>query len=267
MTIRVSYRYIRNTMPCKANVLLVMIIMCRLPNRCAALRANYTRRPLLGYRCVLGDQTRQTTLLNTARAQCVWRCLSSNDCKVVSFNHRLNNCELSDQLCVTVASAADFSINVYGIQRTLCSHWVPKSDFDEQKAVVFPQIAGNVPNLAVARKMVGEGLYPGKHQRFNAFPIITVVEENIIVSDGRGEVLLVDSACLLIWVPYTSPNILPIGSYAAGYDINGENLFVARAKIGGTYSIGYYKSSKLLAYFMINGEVRAATAMDILVLL
>ena len=144
----------------------------------------------------------------------VWRCLSSNDCKVA-----------------------------------------------------LPQTSGNTPNLAVARKSVGEGLYPGKHQRFGDFSIRTVVEENIIVSDGRGEVLLVDSTCLWIWVPYTSPNILPIGAYAAGYDISGETLFVARANFEGAYSIGYYKSNKLFGYFMIFGEVRTTTAMEILVFL
>ena len=96
---------------------------------------------------------------------------------------------------------------------------------------------------------------------------MTVVEENIIVSGDRGEVLLVDSACLWIWVPHTSPNTLPIGAFATGYGISGETLFVAKAKFEGTHSIGYYRSSKLLGYFMIFGEVRTTTAMDILVLL
>ena len=85
----------------------------------------------------------------------------------VSFNH--------------VASAVDFSINVYGIQCT-CSHSVPKSDYDAAKEIAFPQTSSeNAPNLAVARKSVLVGLYPEKHQRFNTFRIITVVWEEILI--------------------------------------------------------------------------------------
>ena len=128
---------------------------CHLLSTSAALRATFTRRPLLGYRCVLGNQTHQTTLLNIARAQCVWRCLSSNNCKVVSFNHRLNNCELSVQLCDMVASAADFSINVYGMKRILCSHWVPKSDYDAAKSVLIPHAStGNEKKYSSCQKKV-----------------------------------------------------------------------------------------------------------------
>ena len=250
-----------------SNALQLMLVAYYCASPCISMRANYTRQPLLGYRCMMNNPSYQITLNNTARTRCVWRCLSSNDCVVISFNHRLNNCELSMQLCDTVASAADFSINVYSIERKLCSLWVPKSEFDAQRAVKFRQNAGRADIIAVARKWENSGLFPGKHQRFNSFRIQIAVDENTFVTDGRGEILLVDSACLWKWIPYASPNILPIEALVAGYDVNREPLYVTRAKFQGVYSIGYYKSSTSLGYFMIVGGVSTSTVMHVLVIL
>ena len=149
-----------------AKWVLVMAITWYCVNPIVTSRTNFTRQPLFGYRCKLDDISNQTTVLSTAREQCVWRCLSSEDCKVVSYNHHLNSCELSIQFCDTIDSHADFSINVYGTYRPFCSRWVRKSEFDEQAAIVFLQKRRS-GNIAVARKKEGSGLYPGKHQRFD----------------------------------------------------------------------------------------------------
>ena len=93
------------------------------------------------------------------------------------------------------------------------------------------------------------------------------MNEDTVVKDDQGEVLLMDSECPWKWIPYTSPNILPGGAVEGGYDLNKEPLYVARAKFGDTYSIGYYMSSKLRGYFVISGEVKTRTVMDILVIL
>ena len=112
------------------------------------------------FMCVLEDPASQTTLLNTARAEYVWRCLSRHECVMVSHNHRLNSCELSMQLCEIVASNTEFSISVCGMDRQFCSSSVPKSEscclptesccvpteyqvgFLNLKAVVSPQAPG-----------------------------------------------------------------------------------------------------------------------------
>ena len=57
------------------------------------------------------------------------------------------------------------------------------------------------------------------------------MNEDTVVRDVGGEILLVDSECLWKWIPYTSPNMLPIGAVEAGYDLDKEPLYVAKAKI------------------------------------
>ena len=243
----------------------IMSFMWYCISHSAACRIRFARQPLLGYRCVRDDTSNQTTLFNTARAQCVWRCLSGN-CVVISYYRRLNNCELSMQLCDTVVPAADMSINIYSLHRKLCSKWVPKSKFDGQKAIIFPQNP-EIPwqKIAVARKEVDSAMFPGKHQLFSGFDIIIAVDDNRIVKDDIGEVLLVNSGCLFAWIPYSSLDKLPVGALVGGYDASKEPLHIARAVFEGFYSIGYYKSSKSLAYFMIYGEARTSNIMDILV--
>ena len=136
-----------------AKGLLVMVITWYCTKLIVTLQSHFTRHPFFGNRCMLDEPSNQTTVLNTARAQCVWRCLSREDCKVVSYNHRLNSCDLSMQLCDTVAFAANFSIIVYGIHRPLCSRWVPKSEFDEALASTPENINVLVHSLSSLQTM------------------------------------------------------------------------------------------------------------------
>ena len=236
--------YANKVMVTVSNALQLMLVAYYCASPCISMRANYTRHPLLGYRCMMNNPSYQITLNNTARTRCVCRCLSSNDCVVVSFNHGLNNCELNMQLCDTVASATNLSINVTALS------------------------ASCVPTGYLNLKWENSGLFPGKYQRFHSFPIIITVDETTVVTGGCGEVLLVDSACLWKWIPYASRNTLLVGAaLVAGHDANKETLYVTRAKFQGVYSIGYYKSSTSLGYFMSLGGVRTSTVMDVLVIL
>ena len=252
-------------------VLLTVFIVRYCSKPCAAARTNFTRQPLFGYRCGLDDTSVQTTILNTNRAQCVWRCLSTSDCEVVSHNHLLNSCELSRQLCDRVVSNGDFSVNIYGMDRKLCPQWVPKSEFDELKAIVMLRVptGGNGWKLAVARKKYNAGLYPGKQARYATFNIWFVDDENKRVPSASGEVLLVDPACLWAWIPYIPSNDLPVGAVAAGYDVKGEPLYVAKAFFENDYyNFGYYKPSTKLGYFAEGGKgAFTAKVLDILVIL
>ena len=248
------------------NALLVMLTVWYCTSRSVTLITTFTTQPLFGYQCVLNNPASQTTLLNTARAQCVWRCLSSDDCVVMSHNHRLNSCDLSTRICDTVTADTESSLNVYGMDRTRCFSWVPKSEYDTEKAVAFAQRPGGI-QIAVARKELNAVFYPGKLQLSNSFLIKIAMDENTLVSYDRGEILLMDSDCLWMWIPYVSPDILPIGTVAAGHDVNKEPLCVARVKFQGLYSIGYYKSSKLLGYFVARNAVDTTRKMELLVVL
>ena len=253
-------------MLCTVKAMLVMLITWHCVRPGVTLRTTFTTQPLLGYRCVTYNPSSQVTWLSTTRTQCVWRCLSSNSCVVISYNHRLNHCELSMQLCDKVVSDVDFSVNVYGMDRKLCLRWVPVTKYDAKKAIAFKQKAWK-PKIAVARKHVNTGLYPGKHLRFAQFQIIVVVNESTEVADYHGEILLVDPDCYWKWVLYTSPNVLPVGAVKGGYDVNGESLYVARAKVNGYYSIGYYKPSQMRGYFGIYGHTETKKFMHILIIL
>ena len=171
------------------------------------------------------------------------------------------------QLCDKVVLNDDFSINVYGMNREHCLQWVPVAMYDAQKAIVFKHKNDSSAEIAVARKRVNTGLYPGKHLRFAHFQTIVVVDENKQVQDLQSEILLVDPACYWKWVPYTSTNDMPGNAIKAGYDVNGESLYVARAVVNSYYSIGYYKPSQMLGYFGILGMIKTQSAMDILIIL
>ena len=93
------------------------------------------------------------------------------------------------------------------------------------------------------------------------------MDENTFVSDDGGEMLLMDSACLWMWIPYISQDKLPIGTVAAGHDVNKEPLYIARAMFLGKYSIGFYRFRKLLGYFVVHIAVSTNTEIDILVVL
>ena len=123
-------------MPWMAHVFLIALITQYGTEPGAILRVNVVTQPLHGYRCVT-DNSNQTTLWSNARDQCVKRYLSSDECIVVNHNDRRNHCKLRKRPYDRVVSAKDFSINVYGMDRKSCVHWVPIYGFDGHKAAVF----------------------------------------------------------------------------------------------------------------------------------
>ena len=166
---------------------------------------------------------------------------------MVSHNHRLN----SWKHCDGVASNDDFSINVYDMDRWRCSQWVPASEFDAQRVVVFAMEIGGTKKIAVARKSNKGGLYPGKHERYDGYPIVIARDENTLASGDQGDVLLVESDCLWTWALYTSSDNLPFGAVVAGYDVRKEPLYAARAEFDDIFTIGYYKSDTQLVIFCL----------------
>ena len=110
------------------------------------------------------------------------------------------------------------------------------------------------------------GLYGGRQTRFKKMKITIAVDENTFVLGVRGEVLLVGESCVWAWIPYASSYNLPVGAVVGGYDVKGL-LYVARVFVDGSYSIGYYKSSKSLGHFVFGKEVRTFRVMEIFVIL
>ena len=148
--------------------------------------------------------------------------------------------------CGSLVARADFSVNVYDMDRKLCLNRSHVIMYDAETATVFKHKAEEPHKIVVARKQVNTGLYPGKHLRFDRFQIV-VVKESTQVIDGQGD--LVGPVCYWKCVLYTSPNALPVGAIKAGYDVNEDSLYVARAKVNGYYCIGYYKPIQRRGYF------------------
>ena len=201
-------------------------------------------------------------LFNIAHAQCVWRCLSSKTCVVISHNLLYNYCELSVELCDHLEPNEEFTITIYGAEvRTCMQQWVSVSEYDPQRAVAFKKSKSSGDLIAVGRVLHNTSIYPAKHKRFLSFDFRANVNTRMLKTDD-GEVLLLGSNCLTAWVRYSVPNAFPVGAVVGG-QIGEELLYVARARKL-EYSIGYFKKETQLGYFTSGGAFTTDT-MEILV--
>ena len=252
---------------------LVLLLMASLSIRPGGTcKTAYTNSPLLGYRCVMDDPSNLMTFTNTAQPQCVWNCLSLRDCMVVSHNGVDDNCELAMQRCDKIAAHPDFTVNVYGVDRRKCAHWIQKNLYDEQKAVVFPQGKNAANKIAVARLVQNTVVYPGKFTQFGGNRIhVAESATNLEMKIGEsGQVLHLSPTCQPAWISYSPSNSSSVSraGVVAGGRIGQEPVYVARARFSGIYSIGYYRHTTKHGYFVIRGEAVATSAntMEILVL-
>ena len=237
------------------HLLLVLVVMWYCFTQTETLRTTYTKQPMLGQRCHLYEPKYLTTLLNTGRAQCVWRCLSSDNCLVVSHNHHNNYCELSPMTCDKVLPNANFTINVYGIERSQCLRWVPSYQYDSKTAVEFLRQRNNIIVLSVGRVKDSTGLYPGKYQKTRWTVDYITKASTFVTTYSNCEVLLVDPGCMWAWIKYTGGNELPVGAFSAGY-YGKDTLYVARSMFGIKWAIGYYKPSSQQGYFAHYGRLK-----------
>ena len=250
-------------MSCTPSPQSLLILIGFFTTQCATCRTSFTQQPLLGYRCVLNGSSSLINWTNTAHAQCVWRCLSSKTCVVISHNFLYNYCELSLDFCDHLEPNDEFIVNIYeAVGATCLLEWVSVSEYDPQRAVAFPKSEGSGDMIAVGRSLHSTGIYPAKHRRFLNFNFRTVVDNRFFDSDD-GEVLLLDSDCSTSWVAYSAPNAFPVGAVAGGH-IGKETLYVARMKKNGQYSLGYFRKETQLGYF-ISKRIVTTDTMEILV--
>ena len=247
-------------------LLLVIVAMRYFVTYTETLRTTYTRQPMLGQRCHLDSPENLTTLLNIARAQCVWNCLSRDNCHVVSHEHHLNLCELSPQFCDKVLPHENFTINAYGIERSQCLKWVAPAQYDSQTAVEFLRQIGSTKVLAVGRIQDNTGLYPGKYLNTSLTVAYAANASTFVISGNGCEALLVDPGCMWTWIMYTAGNELPVGAVAGGHYRN-DVLYVARCTFGIKYAIGYYRPSSQIGYFAHYAAVRNNSDFEILVIM
>ena len=249
------------------NILLMNVVTWYCNTLSESCKTTYTRPPMQGQRCHVDNPENLTTLWDINRLECVASCQSTESCVVLSHNYRLNYCELSPQYCDKVEPNPDFTLNVYGIERSRCVNWAPPAQYDSQTAVEFLRTPGHWVYLTVGRAKDSTGLFPGKYQN-NTWKVVYAANASAFVKGSNCEVLLVDPDCMWAWIAYTPGTVLPVGAIEAGYYGN-DLLYVARSMFfdGSQYGIGYYWPSLQVGYFAHYADVFNKTDLEILVIM
>ena len=96
-----------------------------------------SQKPRFGYWCKIHNASRVLEIRGVFRHQCVVSCMTTKDCAAVSHNfvHRL--CILGLQLCDEVAPHPEFTVQLYGIDRSTCIHWKPTEEYDYSTAISY----------------------------------------------------------------------------------------------------------------------------------
>ena len=225
-----------------------------------AYESRYTTRPIHGLRC---QATARIDVWETARPQCVWRCLRMKTCRYINHKSDIGRCELGLGQCESLQQAAGYVVNAFGPPRHGCILWGSR------------QNSGWVPiqekngEIYVARIVYGDAVVIGKWN--TGSELFRANMEGIKVGPINGiesdiEFLFKDADCPLAWMPYTAGEPLPFGSVTGGHLADGSVTYVVKITIPDDVAFGYYDSNSALAYYKSHG-LYVATSMDILVLI
>ena len=162
--------------------------------------------------------------------------------------------------------ALGVSVNVYGPAKKYLSSLGIRS---AKQALVSVEVQGS----HVARVVIGQALVLGRHQTSNG--IFHCNHEGIKVQVQYDEtvgheLLMIDPACTLSWMPYTPHTDIPSGAVIGGHSVDGTPTYVA--KVHHTHdsiiynATGYYNPKTGMAYAEVWGA-QTTTDMMILILL
>ena len=226
----------------------------------------YTKQPTAGHRCVASSNT-EVTLRQTARPQCVWRCLNLNTCRYINHNYNTGQCDLGLDKCESLVPAIGVVVSVFGPPRDVCVHW--GSRHEPGRVVVELQFSNNIRYLARIAKddtvLVGKfnpkfGRFYGNNEGERVGPVLET-EQDIAF-------LTMDPACTLQWMPYTVGGLLSFGVVSGGLLPDGSTTYMYVSKVTHDevrLSFGYYNTKAEFVYYELAGA-RTKTSMEILVL-
>ena len=228
----------------------ILIIACDL---------SYTNRTLHGLRCVTSATT---DVRQTARPQCVWRCLRKKICHYINYNSETGQCELGLGDCESLQPAVGVMVHAYGPPRLGCIYWLPSQNVEGEPS----QGQGGVRYAGCLEGQYGSiGTFNMDGRSFWA----NMEGEHIgpiFEADQTIEILTKHPACPVPWMPYTAGEPLPVGAVTGGHLADGSTTYVARLIHNGEMVFGYYNSRSAVAYYQFYGP-QTTTSMDILVFL
>ena len=206
------------------NVIFHILLVYFLPvNVCDV---TYTKQPTDGHRCVAISNA-AVTLRQTHRPQCIWRCLKLQTCRYINHNHATGQCELGLDKCESLVPAVGAVVSFFGPPRDTCVHWGLRQE--PGRVPVEEQFLGNVIYLARMRRentlLVGKfnPFAGGFWANYEGVRIGPVLE-----TDPDIEFLTMDSACPLLWMPYTAGWKLPVGAVSGGLLSDGSPTYVSK---------------------------------------
>ena len=202
--------------------------------------------------------TMNTSMWQTAKPQCIWRCLQMERCRYINYNSVTVQCELGLSQCGSLQPAIGVMVQAFGTSRHGCLHWGSR----EEPGWV-PIVAEN-GRVYAARTRRGEVLLIGTFANGKLWANDDGVE---VETDHNIEFLAKNASCPLPWMSYTAGEPLPFGAVTGGRFADGSDTYVARVhhknKI---FRFGYFHPKSAAVYYQYYG-VQARTSMDILVLL
>ena len=218
-----------------------------------AFELQHTNEPLFDLKC---GMTMTTNMWQTAKPQCIWRCLQMESCLYINYNSVIEQCELGLSQCESLQPATGVMVQAFGPSRHDCLHWGSRGE-----SGWVPIVAEN-GHFYVARTLHDEVLFIGtfKFGKFRAIDAGVMVETNHDI-----KFLTKNSSCSLPWMPYTADEPLPFGAVTGGHLADGSATFVARVHHD-RFHFEYFHPKSAAVYYLHRG-VQARTSMDLLILL
>ena len=250
---------------------LILIIFIKIVSTLSC-HTTASHQQLVGFWCKIYDPAHVLKIHGVLRHQCVVSCMMTEDCVVVSHNFVHKFCILGLQICDEVAPHPEFTVQLYGMDRSICIKWKPTEEYDSSTAILYEMAPSSSDMFAVARLVNENGTYPGKYKLYGTKRVLSCRDETTLVPSGQEEYLAFDfSSCRYVWVPFITSQSVPPGAVVGGF-ADGVGLFIAKAHLANNNGLvipatGYYNSATKRGYFKISGFCDTTNTMELLVLL
>ena len=248
----------------RAPAVTLVLILTYLQSECVTSCGTFhTKPPMYDYRCEAYPST-ETTLLQTAYPQCLWRCLMKRTCQFINHNSATGVCQLGLGQCETLRADAGFMVVVFEPPRHDCLHWGSKEEAGRRP------VQGRGPKVIYAARIANQnawliGKFTNNSQHFWANQEGARIGP-IVATDQGINILTIDDACIVPWVSLTAGQTLPVGVVGGGRLADGSVTYVAKVTHGDQEMFGYYNNYAELAYYE-QGGVQTTTSMELLVVI
>ena len=240
-------------------------LLCIALSIAIACNTRYTNHPYASHTCVPEDAS-ELAIWHVSHPQCVWRCLKMEQCRYTNYNMHSGQWELGLGQCVSLVKAPGVLVNAYGPERHTCLHWRSHT----YEGLMPVETDDGFQHTYVARVRVADALVIGKFVVRNPFICVNNAGIAVVVpyNEALGhELLMVDPACSVAWLEYTSHDKIPIGTVIGGRLAEGSPTYVVMVRYGSNrLGFGYYDTTTGVANYESLGA-QTSTTMKMLILL